>query len=97
MNRFFNGTAHLALCVAICLLILSGLAVPTSSALADGGGPGFGCACSHCSASPTYCPDKTPPLCMGGSCNTPDQNCQNSGFTCSCSCGTGGGTTCICF
>jgi len=35
MNRFFNCAAHLALCVAICLLIFGGLAAPTSSVFAD--------------------------------------------------------------
>jgi hypothetical protein len=101
MTCIFQSAARASLCAAVCLVILSGLAAPTSLSADDGGGTQaavIACPCSRClNPSPDYCPDKTPPLCAGGLCNTPDAGCVTAGATCNCRCGSGGASVCSCF
>src|SRR5262245_43224435 len=82
MNRLLHHAACLAMCIAICMLLLSGLAVPTSSVFADDSAPIItGCPCNmHCNNPNNPC---TGVDCAGG-CNTPDAVCtgNNPPVTC---------------
>lgn len=98
MVMFLQILGEAAIIVAVGAFILGPVAAPIGSAWADEDPMAAGCPCgAHCLApAPSYCPDKTPPLCAGGNCNHPSQYCIDNNYTCQCSCGTFGGATCVC-
>lgn len=94
MSPFFALASRISMCIAICLLALGVLAAPSSTLLADDGivnpiaTSGYSCPCDpRCQdPPPDFCPDKTPPSCAGGGCNTPDATCVAMKEKCKCSC-----------
>jgi hypothetical protein len=98
MSKWLSAAAHLAMCAAVCLFLLGGLALSSSTAFADddvGIGPpppGPGCPCSRCV---NVCGGAAP---CTGNCNNPDANCVAQQQTCKCNCIDGGGNehNCAC-